>query len=222
MSEVRKGLTEKCFAQPRTKLILASLALLTFITTTAIALLPKSPTDPPELPEIVRRVAGEVGGKYWWVLVIGGVVAIWRDRRVLWWLVLTLLVTQVAIETLKFAVGEMRPDGRFFNSFPSGHTTASFAYATVMSLHFRWGWLWFLFAAIVGLSRIVTHAHWWHDVVGGAALGYIIAMGIHELAHLNWRKVSGIKPSSAPEQPEHLGSSERSRLRGIQNAGQGE
>jgi len=54
----------------------------------------------------------------------------------------------------------------------------SFAYATIMSLHFRWGWLWFLFACIVGLSRILTNAHWWHDVTGGAALGYLIAIGL--------------------------------------------
>lgn len=222
MFEVKKGLTGKCFAQTKTRLILASIALLTFVFTAIMALLPKSPTEPPELPQIVRQVAGEIGGKYWWALAIGGLVAVWRDRRVLWRLVVTLLVAQLAIETLKFAVGEMRPDGRFFNSFPSGHTTASFAYATVMSLHFHWGWLWFLFAAIVGLSRIASHAHWWHDVVGGATLGYIIAMGIHELANSAQRKVSPTKPSSVPEQPEHLASSEQLRLQGNQNAGQGE
>ncbi len=209
-------------AQLRTKSVLSFVAILTFVVATILAILPKSPTEPPELPQIVRKVAGEIGGKYWWALVIGGVAAVWFDRRVLWRLILTLLVAQLAIETLKLAVGEMRPDGRFFNSFPSGHTTASFAYATVMSLHFRWGWLWFLFAAIVGLSRIASHAHWWHDVVGGAALGYIIATGIHELAHLNWRKISDTKPSSVPEQSEHLGSSEQLRLQGNQNAGQGE
>ncbi|MFN3421246.1 MAG: phosphatase PAP2 family protein [Armatimonadota bacterium] len=222
MSKGRRMDMKRCSAQSKTNSALNSIAILTFVVATVLALLPKSPTEPPELPEIVRRVAGEIGGKYWWALAIGGVVAIWFNRRVLWHLIVTLLVAQLAIETLKFAVGEMRPDGRFFNSFPSGHTTASFAYATVMSLHFRRGWLWFLFAAIVGLGRIASHAHWWHDVIGGAALGYIIAMGIYELAHLNWRKISSIKPSSAPEQPEHLGSSERSRLQGNQNAGQDE
>ncbi len=195
-------------------------AALTFASTALMALLPKSPTEPLKLPEAVRQIASEIGGKYWWALAVGGLVAIWIDRQLLWRLVLTLLLTQIAIETLKFTVGEMRPDGRFFNSFPSGHTASSFAFATVMSVHFRWGWLWFLFATVVGVSRIVTNAHWWHDVVGGAALGYIVAMGVCKLSHLSCGKFT--KPSSAPEQPKHLGSSEQSGIRGNQNAGQGE
>ena len=140
-------------------------------------------------PQIVRQVAKQIGGKYWWVLLAGGLVAVWLDRRVLGRLVLTLLVTQVAIEAFKLAVGEVRPDGCFFNSFPSGHTTVSFAYATIMSLHFRWGWLWFLIACIVGLSRILTNAHWWHDVTGGATLGYLIAIGLAKW--LKWGKGHG-------------------------------
>ncbi|MCX7642440.1 MAG: phosphatase PAP2 family protein [Armatimonadetes bacterium] len=197
-------------------------AALTFAVTMLIALFPKSPTEPPDLPETLKRIAGEIGGKYWWALTIGGVVAIWLDRRVLWRLVLTLLVSQIAIETLKFTVGEVRPDGRFFNSFPSGHTTSAFAYATIMSMHFRWGWIWFPFAIIVGLSRIVSHAHWWHDVVGGAALGYIIAFGMHKLLCYLQPKISPSTPSSGPEQPEHLGSFERLTIQETQNAGQGE
>lgn len=212
----------KRFAQPDIKVILFFVAVLTFAVTTLMALSPKSPIEPPKLPEIVRQIAGEIGGKYWWALVVGGLIAIWLDKQVLWRLVLTLLVAQIAIETLKFTVSEMRPDGRFFNSFPSGHTTASFAYATVISIHFRWGWFWFLFAAIVGLSRIVTCAHWWHDVVGGAALGYIIAMGVCELPHLVQCRIISTKPSSVPEQQEHLGSSGQSGIQWSQTSGQDE
>ena len=162
---------------------------------TPLPTLQPSPSSAPRTshsaPELVRQVAKHIGGKYWWVLLAGGLVAVWLDRRVLWRLVLTLLVTQVAIEALKLAVGEVRPDGRFFNSFPSGHTTASFAYATVMSLHFRWGWIWFLFACVVGLSRILTNAHWWHDVTGGAALGYLIAVGL--IKWLKWDRGQGTR-----------------------------
>ena len=162
-------------------------ACIIFLASLGLAFLPKpAPSTSHFAPQIVRQVAGQIGGKYWWVLLAGGLVAVWLDRHVLGRLVLTLLVTQVAIEALKLAVGEVRPDGRFFNSFPSGHTTASFAYATIMSFHFRWGWLWFLFACIVGLSRILTNAHWWHDVTGGAALGYLIAIGLAE-----WLKWDG-------------------------------
>jgi PAP2 superfamily. len=191
-----------------------SVAFVIFLASLCLALLPKpipriphpaqsfaprtshpAPSSEPRTlhsaPELVRQVAKHIGGKYWWVLLAGGLVAVWLDRRVLWRLVLTLLVTQVAIEALKLAVGEVRPDGRFFNSFPSGHTTASFAYATVMSLHFRWGWLWFLFACVVGLSRILTNAHWWNDVTGGAALGYLIAVGL--IKWLKWDRGQGTR-----------------------------
>lgn len=156
------------------KLVLA-LSLFAFAFSLYLALLPKSPREPFELPLLIRKLVSEVGSKYWIVLALGGLIAIWRDRKLFLPLVLNLLLTQVAIEIFKLAVGEMRPDGRFFNSFPSGHTTSSFAYATFMNFHFRWGWLWYPFATLVGIVRILSNAHWWHDVVGGAALGHLLA-----------------------------------------------
>lgn len=195
---------------------------LIFACTVLLALLPKSPVEPLELPHPVRWVAGQIGGKYWWVLLVGGTVAVWMERRLFGRLFITLLLTQVAIEVFKFTVAEMRPDGRFFNSFPSGHTAASFAFATVMASHFRWGWLWFLFATLVGISRILTNAHWWHDVVGGAALGYIVAVGARKLERLVRSRISPAELSSVPEQPKHLGSSEQSKHQVTQNAGQDE
>lgn len=179
MDFMGKGL----FQRSRLKLTL-TISSLIFIFSLILAFLPKSPKEPIDLPLLVREFASEVGGKYWLFLIAGGLMAVWRDRRLLLPLVLTLLLTQIAIEALKLIVGETRPDGRFFDSFPSGHATASFAYAAFMSLHFRLGWLWYLFAAIVGLSRIVTNAHWWHDVVGGSALGYILAVTFCQW----WRK----------------------------------
>jgi membrane-associated phospholipid phosphatase len=101
-----------------------------------------------------------------------------------------MLVAQLILSALKILVGEMRPDGRFFDSFPSGHATASFAFATVLLSAFpRWGWLWVIFAALVGISRILVNAHWWHDVVGGAALGYLVAVTCLALRH-RWRPPS--------------------------------
>lgn len=142
-----------------------------------IALLPRSPQPPPNIPPSLRFVAGELGDKYWLILLVGGIEAIWRFRPLFIPLTLTMLVAQLILSGLKILVGEMRPDGRFFDSFPSGHATASFAFATVLlSVFPRWGWFWWLFALFVGVSRILVNAHWWHDVVGGAALGYLIAV----------------------------------------------
>lgn len=190
-----------------------------FLLSLFLALLPKSPVPPFDLPQIVLKVAGEVNGKYWWALAVGGLFSVWFNRRLLGRLIVTLIIAQILVEAFKLVVGEVRPDGRFFNSFPSGHTTVSFAFATLMSAHFRWGWLWLLFATVVGISRVLTRAHWWHDVVGGAALGYIIAIAICRWAFCG---EANLEPSTSPERPRHPSISGKSNLQGNQTFGRGE
>lgn len=59
-------------------------------------------------------------------------------------------------------------------SFPSGHTTSAFALATVLVLSFKKQWLaipCFLFAMLVGYSRIYLAQHFLFDVMVGAAIG---------------------------------------------------
>jgi membrane-associated phospholipid phosphatase len=74
---------------------------------------------------------------------------------------------------LKYTIHETRPDGSDNRSFPSGHTSASFAAAA--SLEKRYGWQVGLpahaLAAFVGVARVKADKHFVHDVIAGAAIG---------------------------------------------------
>ncbi|MEO7860218.1 MAG: phosphatase PAP2 family protein, partial [Nitrospirales bacterium] len=59
-----------------------------------------------------------------------------------------------------------------WDSFPSGHTTASFAIATVLAYHFpKVKMLWFGLAAFNGTCRVITGSHFPTDVLGGILVG---------------------------------------------------
>jgi len=62
-------------------------------------------------------------------------------------------------------------------SFPSGHSTLSFAFCTVMANHIDnvyWKIGWYSFAALVSSARIYHDQHWFSDVIAGSAIGYFI------------------------------------------------
>lgn len=96
----------------------------------------------------------------------------------------------VLVHTVKHLVGRPRPkfsvSGEWsiapslvsgFDSFPSGHTTATFALAVVLSRRFPLLAATFIgIAAFVALSRVLRGSHFPSDVFGGWVLGTVSGM----------------------------------------------
>ena len=68
------------------------------------------------------------------------------------------------------------PNGHDNASFPSGHTSGAFTWATIVSHHYgkKAGIPAYMAAVYMGYARMDDRAHRLTDVVAGAALGYIV------------------------------------------------
>ena len=67
-------------------------------------------------------------------------------------------------------------------SLPSGHAASSFACATVLAFAIpRYAWAFYLLAAAIAWSRVYVGVHYPLDVLGGAALGVVVATALRML-----------------------------------------
>jgi len=110
------------------------------------------------------------------LLVSGRVAKGARYRAATYDVAQAFLVNAAWTGALKYAVGRERPDGSNNHSFPSGHTSNAFAWATVADRHYghKVGIPFYVLAGFVGLTRLEENVHHLSDVVAGAALGYIV------------------------------------------------
>lgn len=122
-------------------------------------------------------------------LILAGGALLWRHWRLAVALVLVVPSKLVLEWAAKLLVHRQRPGTTVSDailrgvpraglSFPSGHAIIAFAIAglLVLVLPRRWGVVAFVLAACNGLARVYLGAHNPLDVVGGAAIGLVIAV----------------------------------------------
>ncbi|MEE9166432.1 MAG: phosphatase PAP2 family protein [Candidatus Neomarinimicrobiota bacterium] len=139
------------------------------------------------LPKQLSRALNIYGGRQAYPLALLGVgmtsylrgESMKQGLSKLKYLWTSLIVTATLTETVKWATRRHRPNGSSPTSFPSGHTSGTFALAS--TLHGLYGWRvgvpFYLVAGLVGVQRIHDNKHWLTDVIGGAALGTAIGKG---------------------------------------------
>lgn len=90
-------------------------------------------------------------------------------------LIRSLAVGEAVTQTLKYTTRRERPDGSGANSFPSGHATDTFAFATALERHLGWRGAVpaYIFSSYVAMSRLHENRHFVSDVVFGSAVGII-------------------------------------------------
>ena len=107
------------------------------------------------------------------VIVALGLPAVQGDWKGVKQAAFSIGATSLVTTGLKAAISEERPDESDDRSFPSGHTSVSFAAAA--TLHKRHGWEVGLpahaVAAFVGVARVKADKHFVHDVIAGAVIG---------------------------------------------------
>lgn len=105
------------------------------------------------------------------------------------------LFSGVVVQFLKHLIGRKRPyavetlsphEFHFFtanyefHSAPSGHSQVMFTAATLLWLIWpKGGVVWFVFASLIALTRVVTLNHWLSDVLAGAYVGVACTLMAH-------------------------------------------
>ncbi len=101
-------------------------------------------------------------------------------------------------EGIKAAVSRTRPNGEDSHSFPSGHTSSSFAWASVAAHYYgkAVGIPSYIVATLIAVSRVERGKHFPSDVVFGATIGLISGFtAVRGSEHFGERRRWALLPS---------------------------
>lgn len=113
-------------------------------------------------------------------------------------------VTGAAVLLLKTVVDEERPNGRDFDSFPSGHAAKAFMGAELLRREYKdtpvIGYAGYAVAAASSLMRVKHSEHWLPDIIAGAGIGilgtqvaYWVAPSLQKMLFGRWIDRKGLK-----------------------------
>ncbi len=97
---------------------------------------------------------------------------------------------------LKYTIPEKRPNGGA-HSFPSAHTSISFAMAEFLRERYGWapGIVGYVGASFVAYSRVESKAHFTHDVLAGAVIG-VVSSHIFTRHYRHWQVLPEMRRES--------------------------
>lgn len=145
------------------------------------------------------KTASDIGA-YGLITTSIGLPALRGDRDGAWQAAGSFGATSIVTEGLKQTIARTRPDGSNRKSFPSGHTSRSFAAAaTILNREGpALGVPAFLVASFVGVARVEGKKHYWSDVIVGAGIGTGIGLLVtktrneaSQAAFLPWADTQG-------------------------------
>ncbi len=131
-----------------------------------------------------------------WAIIIVLIVVFeeLKDHRFIIYFIITFAITAFLVNIMiKNIFQRPRPYVRFKYetasqtcprdySFPSSHAATSFAAAAILSAFHKKRKYWFYtVAALISLSRIYLHCHFFVDIATGAVIGYLISKIVFRL-----------------------------------------
>ena len=99
-----------------------------------------------------------------------------KDRTMIF--LLSNIIVNATVFSVKKVTHQLRPDGSDYFSFPSGHTAQAFAAAEFIRQEYKdvspwYGITGYTMAAATGYLRLYNNKHWFNDVVAGAGFGIL-------------------------------------------------